>query len=232
MSETGGGVVYDGQPLPGVTVDLLPWPDPAVPGPADQLGTADQIHEAGASPAPSHATNSPHQPDLEAATALTRDQPNWGGRIALTTPTCFAGYLGDPIATAAVRHGQTFLSADRGTWANGRLVVTGRIDDVVQSGGVNVDLAELQGHLDAVFGTDQVVAFAIPDPRWGARIMAATVSRFTVVDVVDRLGARVAPAARPRSVLRLAALPLLASGKIDRRELTARWEELAHGDSR
>jgi O-succinylbenzoic acid--CoA ligase len=117
----------------------------------------------------------------------------------------------------------TFLTSDRGRWDGGRLVATGRIDDVVQSGGADVDLAALQAQLDAVFGPGRVAAFAVPDPVWGARIMAATAETVTVDDVTRRLSDRVAPAARPRAVVHVGALPLTASGKVDRRALTSLW---------
>jgi O-succinylbenzoic acid--CoA ligase len=179
MSETCGGVVYDGVPLDGVVVGFE------------------------------------------------------GGRITLTTPTCFAGYWGDPQATADVLDGRTFRTSDRGHIEGGRLTVTGRCDAVVQSGGVNVDLDELQRLLDAEWGTGELIVFAAPDSVWGSRIMAATTRLVSVDEIHRRLGDRVTGAARPRGVLTVGAFPLTASGKPDRRqlaELSARNEEGDHGD--
>jgi O-succinylbenzoic acid--CoA ligase len=215
MSETSGGVVYDGVPLAGVAVGFVSWGGAADPG---------------------------------------------AGRIALTTPTCFTAYLGDPAATAAVlatptgelqppvgesrppageaqapdgesQPSATFITSDRGRWFDGRLVVTGRVDDVVQSGGVNVDLADLQGHVDAVCGAMRVAVYAVPDPVWGSRIMAAAIDPLTVADLIEHLGDRIAAAARPRGLVRVNAIPLTQSGKVDRLAL-ARGEEQPHGDRR
>jgi O-succinylbenzoic acid--CoA ligase len=177
MTETAGGVVYDGVPLDGVTVGFR------------------------------------------------------GGRITLTTPTCFTEYEGDAEATAAVRQGHTFLTSDRGRFEEGRLVVTGRSDDVVQSGGVNVDLAELQRLADAAFGADEIVVFAVPDSVWGARMMAAATRPVSVDEIIGRLGGRITSAARPRGVLLVPAFPLTASGKPDRRRLAELWQEGKRGDS-
>jgi acyl-CoA synthetase (AMP-forming)/AMP-acid ligase II len=158
------------------------------------------------------------------------------GRIAITGPTCMTAYLGDPAATAAVLapaagSQRTFLTADRGR-LDGLLTVTGRIDDVVQSGGAAVDLAGLQTHLDAVCGPGRVAAFAVADATWGARIMAAAVEPVTADGLARLLAGRVAPAARPQAVLQVEAMPLTASGKLDRRRLAQAWEEAGHGHSR
>jgi o-succinylbenzoate---CoA ligase len=171
MSETCGGVVYDGSPLTGVHVGL-----------------------------------------------------DDDGRISLTGPTTFSGYRLDPEASAQVLDGQTFLTSDRGGWVGGRLVVRGRIDDVVISGGVNVDIASLQRILDRALGVERVVALSVPDPRWGARIVAVTTSTLSLDELRERLDGRVERAALPRELRRLDAFPRTSSGKIDRRSLALGWE--------
>jgi O-succinylbenzoic acid--CoA ligase len=168
MSETCGGVVYDGLPLPGVTINL-----------------------------------------------------DDDSRIGLTTPTLFDGYVGEPDLSAAVRQGSTFYTNDRGVLVEGRLHVLGRIDEVVKSGGVSVDLAGLQGLADQFFG-DQVAVFAVPDPIWGSRIVVASTGP-SWPTINDSLAEIVDSAARPRGFLALDRLPRLASGKIDRTSLTERW---------
>ncbi|MDR0285003.1 MAG: AMP-binding protein, partial [Propionibacteriaceae bacterium] len=171
-SETAGGVVYDGVPLPGVDVRLDPT-----------------------------------------------------GRIELAPPGLFDGYLGDPAATADVRRGRWFRTSDRGYLVDGRLHVTGRVDDVVQSGGVNVDLAAIQRLLDTEWPSE-TACFAVPDPVWGATVLVASAGPGRAA-VQARL-AGLESAARPRGFLAVGTLPRLASGKIDRADLAKRWE--ADGD--
>lgn len=142
------------------------------------------------------------------------------GRVLLTTPTAFRGYRFDPDATAAVLDGSTVRTSDRGRWADGRLVVDGRLDDVVISGGVNVDLASLQARLDAAWGPSVVVAYAVPDPTWGALIAAATTGDVGVDDLRAHLP-DLDRAAVPRVVTRWAVLPTTSTGKPDRRRLAA-----------
>jgi O-succinylbenzoic acid--CoA ligase len=180
MSETCGGVVYDGVPLNRVTVDVAPAPD------------------------------------------------RQAGRISITTATAFSGYVGDPQLTGEVLAGRTVLTQDLGTWADGRLVVTGRVDDVIQSGGVNVDLSEVQSVLDRAY-PQATACFGVPDPVWGSTVVVAStgpgLDELAEV-VVDQLGSP----AKPRAVMTVAALPRTASGKIDRIGLVDQWRE-RHGES-
>jgi O-succinylbenzoic acid--CoA ligase len=99
--------------------------------------------------------------------------------------------------------------------------VLGRIDDVIVSGGVNVDLAAVQRALDAAFDVE-VVALGVPDPEWGTRVVVATTAALSLDDVTAVLA--VGPAAMPRTLRRFAELPRTATGKLDRQELARRWE--------
>jgi len=154
------------------------------------------------------------------------------GRVTIGGPVLFSGYRLDPDATAAALVGGRFVTADRGRWADGRLRVLGRVDDVVISGGVNVDLAEAQRVADEVLGPPEaggIVLVAVPDDTWGARIVAVTTSALTVDAVRARLGERLGRAALPRAVRRVGSLPRTASGKIDRQTLIAREVPGGHG---
>jgi O-succinylbenzoic acid--CoA ligase len=144
-------------------------------------------------------------------------------RIRLTGPSVFAGYRLDPVATAAALDGRTYVTADRGAWDGSSLTVLGRLDDVVISGGVNVDLAELQRVVDEVYGAERVVVLAVSDQRWGHRVVAASVDSEAAATVREAVAARLAPAAVPRECRVLASFPRLASGKIDRRALVRDW---------
>ena len=115
MSETSGGVVWDGKPLPGVWIGLC------------------------------------------------------DGRVSIGGPTLFDGYLDDPAATAEAMEEGTLLTHDRGRWEGGRLVITGRVDDVVISGGVNVDLAEVRAAAARI--DPETAVLAVPDAEWGTRVV-------------------------------------------------------------
>ncbi len=146
-------------------------------------------------------------------------------RILIDGPSVFAGYRLDPAATAAVLTGRTFATADRGRWDGDRLTVLGRVDDVVISGGVNVDLAELQRLVDGRYGVERVVVFAVADEHWGQQVVAVTTDAAVVARLRDDLVGQVARAAVPKQVRHLDSVPRLASGKIDRRALAREWSE-------
>ncbi len=146
-------------------------------------------------------------------------------QITITTPTLCSGYRLDPARTRSILAGKTFLTSDRGSWVDGRLVVRGRVDDVVISGGVNVDLAALQRLVDAEYGAEQVVVAAIPDPRWGQRVVAVSVAEVNLPQLVRRLRPQVARAAEPTELRQVAEVPRTRSGKIDRAQIVALWQE-------
>lgn len=143
------------------------------------------------------------------------------GRIRLTTPTAFCGYRLRPELTAEVLSGQTVRTNDRGRWRSGRLEVTGRLDDVISSGGIKVDLAEVERAVRTLHPEAAVVG--VPDHEWGTLVVAALTSDTGLTRLRERLAARLAGYARPRGLLRLAAMPMTSSGKIDRQALIERW---------
>lgn len=134
------------------------------------------------------------------------------GRVELTTPTAFSGYRLRPDLTRAVLHGQTVRTQDRGRLDDGLLTVLGRVDDVIISGGVNVDLAVVQQHVRAI--APDAVVVGVNDAVWGTQVAVLSPSALQLDDLAV-LGLD-APA-RPRLVLAPVRLPMLPTGKIDRR---------------
>jgi O-succinylbenzoic acid--CoA ligase len=172
MTETSGGMVYDGVPLDGVGVRVL---DPG----------SDGI-----------------------------------GRLALTGPTLACGYLGDDELTASTFVDGGMLTGDAGRVTDGVVEVLGRLDDVVQVGGVNVAVQAVEDLLASV--SADACVLAAPDETWGSRLTAYVVPSVATPDD-DRLAALVTDAlgraAVPRAWVRLDALPHLPNGKPDRETL-------------
>ena len=148
-----------------------------------------------------------------------------GERILITAPQVFAGYRFDPVATAAALDGRTLRTQDRGRWRDGRLQVLGRVDDVVVTGGINVDLAQAQRACDEAFGPSTVGLLGVPDERWGVRIVALSAADLPLDELRDRLARSLQPVAVPREVRRVAGLPRTSTGKIDRQGLRRMWAE-------
>lgn len=145
------------------------------------------------------------------------------GRIRLTGDMVFSGYrLREDLTAEVLGHEaggrRAVLTADRGELVDGRLRVLGRLDDVVISGGVNVDLAQVQRAVDAVApGSSQVLA--LPDAEWGQLVTLATTTGHDLQWWRDALAEQLGRAALPRHLVHLDVLPRTSSGKIDRQAL-------------
>jgi O-succinylbenzoic acid--CoA ligase len=152
-----------------------------------------------------------------------------GGQILIGGEVLFSGYRLRPELTRATLVDGRLATADRGRWRDGRLEVLGRRDDVVITGGLNVDLAEVEGLVRSWAersGADAVVV-GIPDAEWGTKIVAVTDGRGELADLQQVVRRSLPAYAAPRQLLKLPRLPRLASGKPDRRAIRAL---LARGD--
>jgi o-succinylbenzoate---CoA ligase len=142
------------------------------------------------------------------------------GRIKLRGPMLFAGYLGDPDATAtAFDDDGWFVTGDLGTLADdGRLEVTGRHDDVIISGGENVPAGVVA---DVVRGDPRildVVVVGVPDVDWGQMVVAVVIPTDlaappTLDDVRERVRQQLPAAYAPRRLIVADRFPVDAMGK-------------------
>ncbi|SDB80726.1 O-succinylbenzoic acid--CoA ligase [Raineyella antarctica] len=155
-------------------------------------------------------------------------------RVGITGPVLFSGYLGRPDLTAAALGvlpgpdgGPVLLTGDRGeVGPDGRLHLLGRIDDVVVSGGLNVDLAAVQAAARRAIGTTELVALGVPDEVWGTRVVVVTTARTSLAALRTALAADLSHQALPRGLSHVDVLPTTSSGKIDRRALLGAWESM------
>jgi O-succinylbenzoic acid--CoA ligase len=158
---------------------------------------------------------------LRGVTASLLDpDPEGVGRIVIAGPTVARGYLGEPMSAAFVdgRH----VTHDVGRLHGDDLEVLGRLDDVVQVGGVNVATTAVEDVLGSV--CDDVVVLAAPDEQWGARLTAYVVGAPMAADdsaLADVVSVQLGRAAVPRRWVRLDEIPHLVNGKPDREALRA-----------
>ena len=116
------------------------------------------------------------------AVALHRDRLRRRGRIHLGGATVAHGYLGRPDLTAEAfgvdEDGMRWFRTDDvgHTDEYARLHVDGRVDDLVNTGGLKVAprLVE-EAILDHVPGVAEVVVVGSPDPEWGEAVCALVV---------------------------------------------------------
>ncbi|HEY0476725.1 MAG TPA: AMP-binding protein [Kofleriaceae bacterium] len=137
--------------------------------------------------------------------------------ITVRAPMLATCYLdGAPIAPA-------FTTADLGALDGGALSVAGRSDDVIITGGENVHPSAVEAVLAATPGVRAACAFGVADERWGQIVAAAVVvdAAFEAKAAAARWQEALPRHAVPRRLAICAALPLLPSGKVDRRAAAA-----------
>lgn len=111
-----------------------------------------------------------------------------------------------------------FISNDIGQIEDGKLVVEGRADDVIISGGEKVSLNTIERFLSRLIDGD-VVAFAQPDPEWGQRLAIATTAILSVdqwQELQSKIREELGRHAIPQDIYRIAEIPRTALGKVDR----------------
>jgi O-succinylbenzoic acid--CoA ligase len=164
------------------------------------------------------------------------------GRLRIAGPVLMNGYYGQPGLTAsvladgpvsgnAVPGGKEYVTSDLG-YVNeaGRVVVRGRADDVINTGGHKVVPGEVAAVLSTCPGVKDVVVVGRPDPEWGERVTAVIVpedQEYPPSLELLRIHVRAALPryACPSEVVLAEAIPVLSNGKPD----LARLRLGAHG---
>ncbi|PZE96094.1 o-succinylbenzoate--CoA ligase [Curtobacterium sp. MCBD17_008] len=147
------------------------------------------------------------------------------GELQLTGPMLAEGYLGDDERTAAVfteRDGRRwYRTGDAATIEDGRVRVSGRLDDVVVSGGEKVPLGAVERAVRELPGQDGAVVTRRASGEWGEVPVVVTERAVPLEVVRARVGDALGRAARPAAVLVVDRMPMLPSGKPDRRAVRA-----------
>ena len=180
LTETGGGIVYDGVALPGVEVDIQPLLDPSGPAGRD-------------------------------------------GRIRLRSPTMARGLrLGDGTVVPVAADDGWLVTGDLGHLdPQGHLVVAGRADDLIVSGGENVWPTAVEAILARHPLVAEVMVLGRADPDWGQRVVARVVPTDpdrppSLEDLRTSVREELAAHAAPRELELVEALPRTNLGKLSR----------------
>ena len=163
-AETTGGCVYNGLPLPGVTIRLE------------------------------------------------------NERIMVGGPMVAQGYRNFPNHEAFSRPG-FYRTSDTGLLRHGVLSVTGRIDTIIDSGGLKIHPEVLEQVFINIAGVDDACVVGIPDQRLGQAIVAAYTGSADMEDIIAAF--QDFPRWQiPKHIQRVAELPRTSLGKIDRNKVT------------
>ncbi|WP_165521911.1 acyl-CoA synthetase [Micromonospora zingiberis] len=151
------------------------------------------------------------------------------GEIEIAGPNVFPGYHGLAEATAdAFTPDGWFRSGDLGYLdEDGYLHISGRLKDMIISGGENIyppEIEQLLGELDGVTGA---AVIGVPDERWGEvpwAIVTVRPGASVDVDTVRAyLDGKLARYKLPKNVVIVDDLPRTASGKVRKADLRARF---------
>jgi len=112
-----------------------------------------------------------------------------------------------------------FETNDLGEFVDEKLVVIGRSDDVIISGGENLSLNSVENILIQSFPDTQFAAFSVEDPQWGQTLHIAVVGEADSGSISSVLEEKVGAFAKPKGIHSLNSLPLLGIGKVDRKRL-------------
>ncbi|RJQ77238.1 AMP-dependent synthetase [Pseudonocardiaceae bacterium YIM PH 21723] len=149
-------------------------------------------------------------------------------RVELSGPTLALGYRHQPELTAEHFQGGWFRTSDLGERSpDGLLRITGRIDDMIITGGEKVPPAAVEAALSTVTGVREVCVFGLPHPQWGAAVTAVVVADADEAQLLAELKLLLHRACDlPKRILVRDRLPVLASGKVDRAALRAELLDL------
>ncbi len=143
----------------------------------------------------------------------------------LATDEAFAGYWRRPDADAKALHHGWYFTGDTGYIdRDGDVFVTGRVDDMIITGGENVSPVEIENVLSLHPAVAELAVAGLPDERWGQKVVAFIKRRQAVDAAALDAHCRTSGLAnfkRPREYVFVAEVPKSPVGKILRRKLIA-----------
>jgi len=149
----------------------------------------------------------------------------------LASDEAFEGYWKRPDADARALRDGWYFTGDTGYLdADGDLYVTGRVDDMIISGGENISPVDIESVLSRHPAVDDVAVAGLPDERLGQRVVAFVRLRAEAdAEMLDAhcRGSALANYKRPREYVFVREIPKSPVGKILRRKLVAGEYECA-----
>jgi O-succinylbenzoic acid--CoA ligase len=129
---------------------------------------------------------------------------------------------GPMVARAALAADGWLRTGDSGRLdAQGRLVLEGRLKEMILTGGENVSPTEVEEALLSHPGVADAAVVGLPDAEWGEAVTAFVVLRKPAAEeeLLDHCRTRLASYKLPRRIEQVAALPRNRAGKLLRDEI-------------
>jgi acyl-CoA synthetase (AMP-forming)/AMP-acid ligase II len=148
------------------------------------------------------------------------------GEIVVSSDSLFRGYWGDPAATLATLRDGWCHTGDIGRFDHrGLLYLVDRKKDIIITGGENVYSPEVEEMLGGLDGVAACAVVGVPDQEWGEAVCAVVVptpgATLELEAIQDFVRSSLARYKVPRKLVLVAELPVLPSGKVDKKRLRA-----------
>jgi acyl-CoA synthetase (AMP-forming)/AMP-acid ligase II len=142
--------------------------------------------------------------------------PGIEGQLRIRSPDVVTGYFDNEMATREAFRDGWFYPGDIGSvTAEGVMIVTGRIGDFINYGGVKVNPRLIEQVLLSLPHVSQAVAFGVPDTDGLAQIWAAIVPEVPIDSAtLNRVCAQELGMCAPRFILQMKDLPRNENGKV------------------
>lgn len=149
---------------------------------------------------------------------------NTKGEIVVTAPQVAQGYLNKDEYSAEKFEGNSFYTGDAGYIdESGKLFVLGRKDDIIISGGENINPAEIEEALISHPEIEDAYVFGETSEEWGEQIVAAIKvsvnSNLANSTLTEFLRTKIASFKIPKKFFFMDAIPRTALGKVKQSEL-------------
>lgn len=147
-------------------------------------------------------------------------------------------YLGGPMVTQGYRNADVlrtndafaepgwFATTDTGELNDGVLTVTGRMDTIIDTGGLKIHPEVLERRMTDLVDVTAACVVGIPDHRLGQAIVAAYEGSADPTEIIEALD-DLPRWQLPKEVRRVDSLPLAGPGKADRQKVIELFKDLA-----
>ncbi len=147
------------------------------------------------------------------------------GQVVLRGPSVTPGYIYDIDDRPSGLEDGWLVTGDLGVIdSEGFLTIVGRTKEIINRGGEKISPYDVEKALLQHPAVREAAAFAVPHPRLGENVAAAVTlnpgTKATSSELIDFIYDRLAPFQMPRQVHVLDSLPIGATGKISRSQLT------------
>jgi O-succinylbenzoic acid--CoA ligase len=153
---------------------------------------------------------------------------NENNQIQISGSTLAITYLNNPDLWSQKIVDGFFQTTDLGKIEDGKLLIIGRADEVIISGGEKVSISKVEKLIQEKFAGISCAAFAVQDQQWGQSLQLAIAGlikpELSIIN--EYLSSQLSASAKIKKIIYLTDLPRTSLDKIDRSKLI----EISHED--